>query len=52
MVKRIVLLSDFYHPHINKPAVDIVLQFIKRFKPHTINVLGDVMKQNWNKRGF
>ena len=44
MIKRIVLLPDFHHPHQNKPATKAVLQFIEWFKPHTIVILGDGME--------
>lgn len=47
MIKKIVLLPDFHHPHINKPAVDAVFQFIKYFKPHAVNILGDGMNMNF-----
>ena len=54
MIKRIILLPDFHHPHINKPAVDAVFQFIKWFKPHAVNILGDGMNMDfcnhWKKR--
>ena len=46
MIKRVVLLPDFHHPHINKPAVDAVFQFIKWFKPHAVNILGDAMNMD------
>ena len=46
MIKRIVLLPDFHHPHINKPAVDAVFQFIKWFKPHAVNITGDAMNMD------
>ena len=46
MIKRVILLPDFHHPHINKPAVDAVFQFIKWFKPHAINILGDAMNMD------
>jgi len=46
MIKRIVLLPDFHHPHINKPAVDAVFQFIKWFEPHAVNILGDAMNMD------
>ena len=46
MIKRIVLLPDFHHPHINLPAVDAVFQFVKWFRPHAINILGDAMNMD------
>ena len=46
MINRVVLLPDFHHPHINKPAVDAVFQFIKWFKPHAVNILGDAMNMD------
>jgi hypothetical protein len=39
-------LPDFHHPHINRPAVSAVFQFIKWFKPHAINILGDAMNMD------
>ena len=54
MIKRIVLLPDFHHPHHNKPAVNAVFQFIEYFKPHEINILGDGMNMDavnhWKKK--
>ena len=53
MIKRVILLPDFHHPHINKPAVDGVFQFIEWFKPHAVNILGDAMNMDavnhWKK---
>ena len=46
MIKRVVLLPDFHHPHINRPAVDAVFQFIRWFKPHAVNILGDAMNMD------
>jgi hypothetical protein len=46
LTKRIILLPDFHHPHINKPAVDAVFQFIEWFRPDGINVLGDAMNMD------
>ncbi len=46
MIKRIVLLPDFHHPHHNKPATNAVFKFIKSFKPHAINILGDGMNMD------
>ena len=46
MIKRIILLPDFHHPHHNKLAVDAVFQFVKWFKPHAINILGDAMNMD------
>ena len=54
MINRIVLLPDFHHPHHNKIAVDAVFQFIKWFKPHAINIIGDAMNMDaidlWKKK--
>ena len=46
MIKRIVLLPDFHHPHQNKLAVNAVFKFIKWFKPHAINIIGDGMNMD------
>ncbi len=46
MLKRIILLPDFHHPHINKSAVEAVFQFVKYFKPHAVNILGDAMNMD------
>ena len=46
MIKKIVLLPDFHHPHHNKPAVDAVFQFVKWFKPHAVNIMGDAMNMD------
>ena len=46
MIKRIILLPDFHHPHHNKPAVEAVFQFVKYFKPHAINILGDALNMD------
>lgn len=54
IINRIVLLPDFHHPYHNKPAVSAVFQFIKWFKPHSINILGDGMNMDpfnhWKKK--
>ena len=54
MINRIVLLPDFHHPHHNKPAVEAVFEFIRWFKPHAINILGDGMNMDsvnhWKKK--
>lgn len=47
MIKRGVLLPDFHHPHINISAVDAVFQFIKWFKPHFVNIMGDAMNMDF-----
>jgi len=46
LIKRIILLPDFHHPHHNKTAVEAVFQFIKYFKPHAANILGDAMNMD------
>lgn len=46
MIKKVVLLPDLHHPHINRPAVDAVFQFIKWFKPHAVNIVGDAMNMD------
>lgn len=45
-VKRVVLLPDIHHPHHNKAAIGAVFQFIKYFKPHAVNILGDAMNMD------
>lgn len=54
MIKRVILLPDLHHPHINKPAVNAVFQFIKGFKPHVVNLIGDAMNMDaidlWKKK--
>ena len=47
MINKIVLLPDIHHPYHNKPAVNAVFQFIKWFKPHAINILGDGMNMDF-----
>ena len=47
MIKRIVLLPDFHHPHHAKLAVNAVFQFVKWFKPDGINLLGDAMNMDF-----
>ena len=46
MINKIVLPPDFHHPHHNRPAVEAVFEFIKWFKPHAINILGDGMNMD------
>jgi len=46
LIKRIILLPDLHHPHINRPAINAVFQFIKQFKPDVINILGDAMNMD------
>ena len=46
MIKRIVLLPDFHHPHHNKPAVEAVFQFIEWFRPDGVNILGDALNMD------
>jgi len=46
LIKKIVLLPDFHHPHIDKPSVNAVFQFTKWFKPHAINIVGDAMNMD------
>lgn len=54
MIRKVVLLPDFHHPYHNKPSVSAVFQFIKWFKPHGINILGDGMNMDpfnhWKKK--
>lgn len=54
LIKRVILLPDLHHPHINKPAVNAVFQFIKGFKPHVVNLIGDAMNMDaidlWKKK--
>lgn len=54
MINRVVLLPDFHHPYHNKEAVKAVFQFIRWFKPHAINILGDAMNMDvfnhWKKK--
>jgi len=47
LINKIVLLPDFHHPYHNKDAVRAVFQFIKWFRPHAINILGDGMNMDW-----
>lgn len=53
MIKRVVLLPDFHHPHHEKKAVSAVFQFIKQFKPHAVNIIGDALNMDavnhWKK---
>ena len=41
-----MLLPDIHHPHHNKDAINAVFQFIKWFRPHAINILGDGMNMD------
>ena len=45
-IKRVVLLPDIHHPHHNKEAIKAVFQFIRYFKPHAINILGDALNMD------
>ena len=45
-IKRVVLLPDIHHPHHNKEAIKAVFQFIRYFKPHAVNILGDAMNMD------
>lgn len=44
--QKVVLLPDFHHPHHNKIAVNAVFKFIKWFKPHAVNIIGDGMNMD------
>jgi len=46
VLKKVVLLPDFHHPHQNKEATRAVFQFLKWFKPHAVNILGDAMNMD------
>ena len=46
MIKKIVLLPDFHHPHHNKPATESVFQFIEWFRPDGLCLLGDAMNMD------
>jgi len=46
LIKRIVLLPDIHHPHHNKLAINAVFKFIKYFKPHAVNIMGDAMNMD------
>lgn len=46
MIRKIVLLPDIHYPKQNKPAVKAVFEFIKWFKPHTINLIGDALEMD------
>ena len=45
-IKRVVLLPDIHHPHHNKEAIKAVFQFIRYFKPHAVNILGDALNMD------
>lgn len=46
MIKRIILLPDFHHPHQNKGGVEAVFQFIEWFRPDGICLLGDALNMD------
>ena len=54
IISKVVLLPDIHYPHHNKEAVKAVFQFIKWFKPHAINLIGDAMNMDavdyWKKK--
>jgi len=43
MYKKIVCLSDQHIPYLDGKANEAVFKFLKRFKPHKIKLLGDVI---------
>ena len=54
MIKKIVLLPDIHYPNHNPEAMEAVFKFVKWFKPHAVNLLGDAMEMefanHWQKR--
>jgi len=46
LIKRIILLPDFHHPHHNKPATEAVFQFIEWFRPDEVCLLGDALNMD------
>jgi len=46
MLRRVILLPDFHYPHIDESSVNAVFKFIKWFRPHDINIIGDGMNMD------
>ena len=46
MISKILLLPDIHYPYHNKEAMKAVFQFVKWFKPHAINLIGDAMNMD------